>query len=63
MAVKEIMSRRVQTISPEEDIQTAADAMIRQHHHRLPVVVDGRLVGIVTSLDLLKAIAYPFSRV
>lgn len=61
--VKDIMSRRVQSITPELDIRSAADAMIRQRHHRLPVVENGRLIGIITAFDLLKAIAFPFERI
>jgi CBS domain-containing protein len=61
--VSEIMARKVQSISPNSDIQAAAEAMIRQRHHRLPVLDNGRLIGIVTSFDLLKAIAYPFTRI
>ncbi|HLU46587.1 MAG TPA: CBS domain-containing protein [Planctomycetota bacterium] len=61
--VKDIMSRQVHSIGPDIDIRSAANAMIRRRHHRLPVVERGKLIGIISSFDLLKAIAFPFERI
>jgi acetoin utilization protein AcuB len=53
------MSRDVQTVSPDTLIVDAARLMARRHIRRLPVVTAGpggdRLVGIVTSTDLMHA--------
>jgi CBS domain-containing protein len=43
------------TISPDRRIADAAALMTARHINRLPVVEDGRLVGIVTRADLLRA--------
>ena len=34
-----------------------ARAMAREGYHRLPVIEDGRLVGIVSSLDVVRLVA------
>jgi CBS domain-containing protein len=60
--VGEVMSRPVISISPVWGIETAAAIMQNRRIGRLPVVRDGRLVGIVTRADLIKALASETSR-
>jgi len=55
--VERIMSRHVVTIGPEETIRKAAAIMTGQGIGSLPVVDDEKLVGIVTTRDLLLLIA------
>lgn len=58
MLVGERMSRPVITAHPELPVPDALNLMHRDHVRRLPVVDKrGRLVGIVTEQDLLKASA------
>ncbi len=45
------------TISPETTIEEAARIMIDKGINHLPVVEDGKLVGIITSWDIAKAVA------
>jgi CBS domain-containing protein len=56
--VSDMMTRDPDTVGPDT---TAAEAATRIHesgHNRLPVVdEDGRLVGVVTRVDLLGALA------
>jgi CBS domain-containing protein len=47
------MTPAVTTVSPDDDLQTAARRMLERGHKRLPVVAAGRLVGIVSRRDLL----------
>jgi CBS domain-containing protein len=56
------MTRPVITISPVWGIETAAAIMQNRRIGRLPVVRDGRLVGIVTRADLIRALAGEASR-
>ena len=53
--VKEIMSSPVITINPDNSIEDAARLMTKKGIRKLPVVEDDRLVGIVTSVDLMGA--------
>jgi CBS-domain-containing membrane protein len=53
--VKDIMSSPVITIYPDTSIEDAAQLMVKKQIKKLPVVDDGKLVGIVTSMDLMKA--------
>lgn len=50
----EVMTTDVVTAKPGEDIRVAARRMLERGVKRLPVVEDGRLVGIVSRYDLLR---------
>ena len=52
--VKDVMTKSVQTIGPWEDMKKATDLMISKNLRRLPVVDNGKLVGIVTHKDMLR---------
>lgn len=45
------------TIAPGAPVAEAARTIARSRHNRLPVVQDGRLVGVVTRVDVLEALA------
>jgi len=49
-----IMTKQLASISPDAGISEAANAFMTNIFHALPVVEDGRLVGIITTHDLLK---------
>ena len=51
-AVKDIASTQVKVISPDADIDDALDIMREETVRRLPVVEDGRVVGIISLGDL-----------
>lgn len=51
-----IMKKEIMTISPDATIEEAAEIFYKKRIHRLPVVEDGKLVGIITPTDLLKII-------
>lgn len=48
MSVKDFMTRKVVYISPDTTIAHAADLMREQDLHRLPVIENDKLVGLVT---------------
>jgi CBS domain-containing protein len=50
--VTEIMSDQLVTVTPDTSVQEAAEQMARNQIRRLPVVENGRLVGIVSLGDL-----------
>ena len=52
--VAEIMSESVVTVTPETTIFEAAKIMTSRGFRRLPIVLDERLVGIITVMDVLR---------
>jgi CBS domain-containing protein len=52
--VGEIASQRLETVSPDEDLDSALRKMASAQVRRLPVVEDGRLVGIVAQADVAR---------
>jgi CBS domain-containing protein len=44
------------TISPDASVAEAAQAIARHKHNRLPVVEHGRMIGVVTRIDVLDAL-------
>jgi CBS domain-containing protein len=53
----DMMTRDVDTVAPDTSIREAARLIHETGHNRLPVVQDGKLVGVVTRLDVLGALA------
>ena len=54
---RDMMSADPETVDPDTSIQEAARRIHETGHNRLPVVEDGRLVGVVTRIDVLGALA------
>jgi CBS domain-containing protein len=44
------------TVDADASVDEAARTISRKHHNRLPVVEHGRLVGVVTRVDVLEAL-------
>ncbi|KXT77163.1 Acetoin utilization acuB protein [Streptococcus sp. DD10] len=55
MAVKDFMTKKVVYISPDTTIAHAADMMRDQGLHRLPVIENDQLVGLVTEGTIAEA--------
>ena len=53
ITAKDIMTTDVVTVDPETSVKEAANLMSEQDISGLPVVLDGKLVGIVTENDLI----------
>lgn len=56
-AVQEIMTPRPQTIAPDLSVTDAARRMLYLEVHRLFVVDEGKLVGVVSTTDIVRAMA------
>ncbi len=52
--VKDYMSSRVMTVSPEDTLGDVIDMVRRTYHDSFPVVENGNIVGIVTSWDIIQ---------
>jgi len=57
LLVKEVMTTEVLTTSPETPLREAARTMLDRKIGCLPVLKDGRLVGILTEGDFVRACA------
>jgi CBS domain-containing protein len=57
LLVKEVMTTDVASVEPETSVEAAAELMIGRKIGCLPVVAAGRLVGILTEADFVKAYA------
>ena len=55
--VSEIMTRDVLSASEDESIEQLCRLMWEKRVHRVPIVRDAVLVGIVTALDICKSVA------
>lgn len=55
--VAELMTRAVVSVGADTPIPAAAALMVRRGVHRLLVIENGRLVGLITATDLLRTIA------
>lgn len=52
--ITDIMSRQVVFLSPEDDLMTARKRMDGNEIHHLPVMKEGKLVGILSSRDIAQ---------
>jgi CBS domain-containing protein len=52
--VKDIMTTPLITISPTTNLQDAAKLMFKRNVKKLPVVAEGKLVGLITLTDLAR---------
>jgi CBS domain-containing protein len=55
---EDMMTEDPITIEPDATIRDAAGLIARKKHNRLPVIEHGRLVGIVTRVDVLEGLAF-----
>jgi CBS domain-containing protein len=54
--IQEVMSQDVVTASPTASLAEVVELMTRHHVKRIPVVDAGKVVGIITRSDLLRAL-------
>jgi CBS domain-containing protein len=53
---EDLMTAEPVTIEPQATVEEAARVIAQRKHNRLPVIEHGRLVGVVTRLDVLEAL-------
>ncbi len=54
LIVREVMSKQVATIRPDDSIRIALEIFLENQYRALPVTEGGKLVGIVTTYDILR---------
>jgi len=57
LRARDLMIRDVVTVSPDDSLAEAAHRMLDRRIHRLPVVEEGRLVGILSAFDFVTLYA------
>jgi CBS domain-containing protein len=62
MNVKDVMNSDVISCRPDDEISNAAQLLKEQNISGLPVVDEGKVVGIVTEADILKLLKVPEHR-
>jgi CBS domain-containing protein len=55
-AVKDVMTSAVLTVNPEQSIDECMALMTEKHIRHLPVVENGKLIGLISIGDVVKAI-------
>ena len=55
--VAEVMSRRLLSVRPSDDVRLAAHHMSQARVHRLLVMDERRLVGVLSASDIVRAVA------
>jgi CBS domain-containing protein len=53
----QIMTKPAVTVSPNETLQRICELMYNRSIHRVVVAEDKKIVGIITTMDILRAIA------
>lgn len=54
--VKDAMTKDPTTVAPDTSLEEAATLMVQNNYHTLPVVENGKLVGIIGKEDVLKTL-------
>jgi CBS domain-containing protein len=54
--IREIMTRELLTVNPETTLEECMELMTKWHIRHLPIMTEGRLVGIVSMRDVVQAI-------
>jgi len=53
--VDSIMIKKIITLGPKDNLDSAREIFMNKRIHHLPIVEDGKLVGLITTYDLWKA--------
>ena len=55
-SVADFMTRKLETVHPDDNLMDVAEHFAESSHRRFPVVEDGRLVGLLCRRDVLRAL-------
>ena len=54
--VETVMTKNVVYFEPDTNLEEIALVIAKKHFHRIPIVKDGKLIGIVSRRDIVKNI-------
>lgn len=55
--IRQIMTEKVHVVSPDSNAQSAAKMMLRHNTHHLVAMEEGKIVGMISSLDFVRLVA------
>jgi len=56
LQASQIMTKEIITINKDAEIEDAASLMVNKNIKRLPVVEDGKMIGIISRIDIIKTL-------
>lgn len=54
--IKDFVSREILSVSPDTSLVKISNLLVQRNIKRVPVLLDGNLVGVVSRRDIMKAI-------
>ena len=54
LSIPQVMAKNVLSVSPNNTLKEISSILVEKEFHALPVVEDKKLVGIITTTDLIK---------
>ena len=54
--IKEIMTKQVYCVTPEQTAEACMAQMVDKHFRHLPVIKDGKVVGVISINDVVKTV-------
>ncbi|TAN38518.1 MAG: CBS domain-containing protein [Candidatus Methanoperedens sp.] len=55
--VRNIMKKKIYSISPDSTLEDASNMMVKYRVNRLPVIENGKLVGILVRSDIIRCLS------
>lgn len=55
--VRDIMKKKIYSISPDSTLEDASNMMVKYRVNRLPVIENGKLVGILVRSDIIRGLS------
>jgi CBS domain-containing membrane protein len=59
--IEQVMTRNLVSVSPVTTLKEVAEILSKREFHALPVVIENKLVGIVTTTDLINFMLEQFN--
>jgi len=54
LSIEQVMTKQLETLTPDDPIKEAAELFAKGQYHALPVVENDKLVGLVTTTDIIN---------
>lgn len=55
--VRDIMKKKIYSISPDSTLEDASSRMVKYRVNRLPVIENGKLAGIIVRSDIIRGLS------